>query len=72
MEYPKFEELNNYTEKCIKNKHPEFWKYINQTYDDNLSWTEKLYWYYNNITSHPVCPACGCKVSCVIEEYSFA
>ena len=44
-------------ETSIKIHYPEFYDYLINTYP-NLSFREKLYWYYNNITELPKC-ICG-------------
>ena len=51
MDIPNIESLNCNTcrEKYISIHYPDFWEYINKTYPKELKWTEKLYWYYNNI-----------------------
>ena len=45
-------------ENYIKNKYPSFYKYLIDNYPNNISFKEKLYWYYNNIHSHPICEEC--------------
>lgn len=64
MEIPKLENLNpsNCTAGSIEIHYPEFYKYIRETYKGDLTWTERLYWYYHNLTEHPVCPICGAPV----------
>jgi G:T-mismatch repair DNA endonuclease (very short patch repair protein)/predicted nucleic acid-binding Zn ribbon protein len=47
------------TEKYIKSHYNEFYQYILNNYPEELTWSEKLYWYYHNITTHPTCPVCG-------------
>jgi len=61
MFIPKYEDLNNSncTEKYISVHYPEFHTYINKHYPKELKWTEKLYWYYNELTEKPVCVVCG-------------
>lgn len=61
MEIPKLESLNRNTirEKYISIHYPEFHTYIVEHHPADLSWTEKLYWYYNGLTKTPVCPVCG-------------
>ena len=51
-------------EKSIKIRYPEFYQYLAKTYPD-LSWREKLYWYFHQLTEYPVCPVCGSKTSFV-------
>ena len=61
MEYPKIEQLNSNTctERYMKMKYYDFWKYLISNYNDELKWSERLYWFYNNITEYPKCPICG-------------
>ena len=61
MNIPNYSTLNsnNCTEKYIKNHYPEFYKYIKNTYKSIQLWTEKLYWYYNNLTEYPKCKVCN-------------
>lgn len=63
MEVPAYEIVLGlkFTRKWIKNKYPSFFEYLLSTYPD-LTWGEKLYWYYNNIQSHPIC-ICGKKLN---------
>lgn len=60
MEYPKIEELNssNCTERSIEIHYPEFWEYITKNYHCE-KWTERLYWFYHNLTDYPKCKVCG-------------
>lgn len=61
MEYPKLENLNssNCTERSIEKHYPDFWKYIIENYHHSTNWTERLYWFYHNLTDFPKCPVCG-------------
>ena len=61
MTYPKLEDLNsgNCPERSMKKHYPEFWKYLTDTYPNDITWTEKLYWFYNGLTEHPKCKCCG-------------
>lgn len=61
MIYPNYEDLNsgNCVEKSIKKHYFEFWQFLIDNYDQKLSWSEKLYWFYNEITNYPKCPVCG-------------
>ena len=61
MEIPKLENLNASTcTACSMEIHyPDFYKYIREKYGKVCLWTEKLYWYYHNLTEYPVCPICG-------------
>lgn len=46
------------TKTWIKTNYNEFYNFILESYPQELSWGEKLYWYYNNINTHPKC-ICG-------------
>ena len=62
MDIPQLQQLNNGTrrsEKYIKYHYLEFYQYILNAYPKELVWTEKLYWYYHNINTHPTCSVCG-------------
>lgn len=61
MNFPKLEELNssNCTERSIELHYHEFWEYITKNYTHSTVWTERLYWFYHNITEFPKCPICG-------------
>lgn len=61
-------------EVVIKKRYPEFYKYLNNTiyYPDNISFSEKVYWYFNNIVSHPTCPCCGNKLKFINNKIGYA
>ena len=65
MIIPKYEQIKIHaTERYCKNNFPEFYKYINEKYINfNISFTEKLYWYYNGLTCYPTCKICGNRVN---------
>lgn len=49
-----------FTEKHFKFHYPEFLEFLNDKYKDTqLTFQEKLYWYFNNITEKPKCKYCG-------------
>ena len=51
-----------FTEKHFRFHYPEFLEFLNEKYKDTeLTFQEKLYWYFNNITERPVCKCCGGK-----------
>jgi hypothetical protein len=65
MKIPQLQQLNNGTrrsEKYIKCHYSDFHQYILDNYPKDITWIEKLYWYYHNINSHPLCPVCGKNV----------
>lgn len=43
----------------LKKYYPEFYKYIENKYSEELVFSEKLYWYFNNLMDYPKCPHCG-------------
>lgn len=45
----------------IKKNYSEFYEYLMNSYPHNLSFSEKLYWYYHNISNQPIC-RCGKEV----------
>ena len=51
-----------FTEKHFKFHYPEFLEYLNNNYPKELTFQEKIYWYYNNLTEFPKCKTCGKKV----------
>lgn len=53
---------NKIREKYISNHYKEFYELLNKRYSNNISFIEKLYWYYNNINEIPVCLICGNRV----------
>lgn len=59
MNIPKLEELvgGACKEASIKLHYPEFYDYLLSTYPE-LTFKERIYWYYNNITERPRC-ICG-------------
>ena len=61
METPDLNNLNKMTctQKYIQKYFPEFTEYLINTYPKSLSWSERLYWYKNNLKDWPVCPHCG-------------
>lgn len=50
-------------ESYIKKNFPEFYQYIIDNYPHDITWTEKLYWWKNNINEYPTCIICGNRVS---------
>ena len=60
MNTPKLEELNAATArtKYISSHYPEFYEHLMNDYPEDLTFGERLYWYYNHITTYPTC-SCG-------------
>ena len=46
-------------------------EYLNDTYKD-ISFKEKLYWYFNDITTMPVCKNCGKPVKFINSKIGYA
>lgn len=61
---PKLKDLNRSTirEKYISAHYPEFHDCVIEHYPSDLTWAEKLYWYYNGLTERPSCVVCGGSV----------
>ncbi len=61
MEIPNITELNGpqLKEKYFAKHYKDFCNHITQSYGDKLSFQEKLYLYYNNLTEPPACKMCG-------------
>ena len=59
-------------EVVIKKNYPDFYKKLNDTYSDNISFSEKLYWYFNNIKIKPVCLRCGKPVKFINTTLGYA
>ena len=74
MNYPEYHTLNanHCRELYIKTNYNEFYEYIINNYPKELSFGEKLYWFYNNITEQPKCKKCGNKTKFVnaLKGYS--
>lgn len=59
-------------EVVIKKNYPDFYKYLNDNYPVDITFSEKMYWYYNNISSRPVCPYCGNDVDFINVKSGYA
>lgn len=55
----------------VKNNYPEFYSFINDKYKD-LPFIEKLYWFYNGLDKHPVCPICGSPTKFISNSKGYA
>ena len=66
MKIPDIKEFNknNIREKFIKTHYSDFYNFLCNEYPD-ISFQEKLYWYFNVITEIPVCVVCGKPVKFV-------
>jgi hypothetical protein len=49
-------------EVVIKKHYIEFYNHLNNNYPTNISFSEKMYWYFNNMSDKPLCPVCGNKL----------
>lgn len=65
MDTPKYEDLNasNGREVSIRIHYPEFYNHLMTAFPQDLTFPERIYWYYNNLKEHPVCIACGNPVA---------
>ena len=74
MNYPEYHTLNanHCRELYIKINYNEFYEYLINNYPKELSFGEKLYWFYNNITEYPKCKKCGNKTGFInaLKGYS--
>ena len=74
MNYPEYYTLNanHCRELYIKTNYNEFYEYIINNYPKELSFGEKLYWFYNNITKYPKCKKCSNKTKFInaLKGYS--
>lgn len=59
-------------EVVIKKNYPDFYKYLNNNYPSDITFSEKMYWYYNNISNRPVCPYCGNDVDFINVKSGYA
>ena len=61
MQYPLKENLNcnTCTERSIKIHYYDFWQYLINNYPRELTWGERLYWFYHNLNDYPRCPICN-------------
>ena len=46
------------TSKYVRKRYPEFYEFLQQRYP-GLTFSEQTFWYYHNLTEHPVCKICG-------------
>ena len=58
-------------EKHIRNNFPEFYKVLYDNYPENLTWTERLYWYFYNLKDFPKCIECGKDVKFKGFDYGY-
>ena len=53
-EFFKRKNIENYLDENYHNLYLKLLKY-----PEDITWSEKLYWFYNNINDYPVCDVCG-------------
>lgn len=58
-------------EAVIKKNYPKFYEYIDKKYQ-GIKFSEKLYWYYNNIDTMPVCTNCGKPVKFINSNVGYS
>ena len=58
METPKDINKNTIREKYIKKHYNEFYVFLMSNFPIELSFCERIYWYYNGLTERPVCKLC--------------
>lgn len=73
MEYPEYCTLNpnHCREIYIKIHYKEFHQYLISNYPEELSFRERLYWFYNNINDYPKCKNCGKRTKFVNAQYGY-
>lgn len=73
MRYPEYNTLNpnHCREIYIKTNYKEFHQYLISNYPEELSFGEKLYWFYNNINDYPKCKNCGNKTKFINALYGY-
>ena len=73
MEYPEYHTLNpnHCREIYIKIHYNEFHQYLISNYPEELSFGERLYWFYNNINDYPKCKKCGKKTKFINAQYGY-
>lgn len=61
MNYPEYNTLNpnHAREIYIRVNYPDFYAYLLSNYPKELSFGERLYWFYNKLNERPVCKQCG-------------
>lgn len=72
MDIPCSDEFNcaaKFQERWCRLNYPVFWRFLNESYPKDLTWSEKLYWYFHCIYDYPVCPVCG-KVRLKYDDYT--
>lgn len=58
----KFEKRYKLQESLIKKEHQELWNDVHKCIIEDISWSEKLYRYFNNVKKPPTCKECDSDV----------
>ena len=74
MKHPECHTLNpnHCREIYIKTNYKEFHQYLVSNYPEELSFGEKLYWFYNNINDYPKCKKCGNKTKFINALFGYS
>ena len=59
-------------EVVIKKRYPEFYDYLINNYPDDISFQEKVYWYFNGVSDKPKCLNCGNYVKFINVKIGYA
>ena len=67
MEIPVLPNLKGpqFSEKYFIFHYPEFRDYLLNNYPTDISFQEKIYWYFNNIHTYPLCPVCNKRLKLI-------
>ena len=67
MNIPDFSNLKSpqWSERYFTFHYPEFKDYLYSTYPADITFSEKIYWYINNIKTYPLCPECGRRLKLI-------
>lgn len=74
MKHPEYNTLNpnHCREIYIKTNYKEFHQYLISNYPEELSFGERLYWFYNNINDYPKCKSCGNKTKFINALFGYS
>ena len=50
-------------ESYIKKHRPDVYNFLLENYPNDISFSEKLYWFFNDINEYPICKKCGNRVN---------
>ena len=51
------------TASWIKNHRPDIYDFFEKQFPQDLSWSEKNYWFLNDVKDYPKCPICGKRLN---------